>query len=96
MAVQHSNEAEIGYGYIVDIFIPGSVEGGANGTVMEIDGPYHFESYQHRPIGPTVMKRRHLAALGFKVVSIPYTSWNKIHADSDKMRAMLRRSLGHN
>lgn len=93
MGVPHINEAEIGYGYIVDILIPGAVPGGSNGIIIEVDGPFHFESYLQQPIGPTVMKRRHLEAMGFHLVSIPYTSWQNIHGNADKIKAMLGQHL---
>jgi hypothetical protein len=93
MGVAHVNEADVGHGYVVDILVPGPVPGGPNGTVIEVDGPFHFESFIQQPVGPTVMKRRHLRALGFMPVSIPYTSWSRHHKDQAKLRAMLRQHL---
>jgi len=93
MGVSHINEADVGHGYIVDILVPGRVPGGPNGTVIEVDGPYHFESFMQQPVGPTVMKRRHLRALGFLPISIPYTAWSRYHKDQAKLRAMLRQYL---
>lgn len=93
MGVSHINEADVGHGYVVDILVPGRVPGGPNGTIIEVDGPYHFESFLQQPVGPTVMKRRHLRALGFLPISIPYTAWSRHHKDQAKLRAMLRQYL---
>ena len=86
MGIAHENEKLVGHGYVVDIFIPPSAlpasswhrPPGFIGTVLEFDGPSHFESYLNAPLGPTVMKRRHLEALGYAVTSVPY--W-KYHLD---------------
>jgi len=40
----------------VDIALP------SHGVVIEIDGPSHFAANCQLPLGPTLMKRRHLAA----------------------------------
>ena len=113
MSVYHHNEAEIGYGYVVDILIPAApglrhaatstsgrkhededgTPGAAKSTIIEVDGPYHFESYLQQPIGPTAMKRRHLQALGHRVISVPYTSWTSIRNDGEKIKQFLHRLL---
>ena len=46
------------------------------GGYIEVDGPLHFETYRNEPLGPTTSKRRHLALLGYKVVSLPYWAWD--------------------
>ena len=38
------------------------------GTVIEIDGPSHYETYMQRPLGPTSMKHRHLRAAGYNLI----------------------------
>jgi hypothetical protein len=46
------------------------------GWLVEVDGPSHFLlEPSHRPRGSTLLKRRHLQALGFVLVSIPYWEW---------------------
>ena len=49
--------------------IQGYTKKGERGLVFELDGPMHFESYLNRPMGPGTMKHRHLAGLGYAVVS---------------------------
>jgi hypothetical protein len=39
--------------------------------VVEFDGPSHFLTCR-LPVGGTFMKRRHLALLGYTVVSLPF------------------------
>ena len=94
MGVVHINEAEVGYGYIADILIPEPVIGAPNGIIIEADGPFHFESYIQKPVGPTVMKRRHMAAMGYHVISVPLNgSWQAIHKDSNKIQSVLAQVL---
>jgi hypothetical protein len=47
IGIQHENEKQLELGLMVDIFIPNSSadSNGMKGTVIEIDGPTHFESY---------------------------------------------------
>jgi hypothetical protein len=40
---------------------------------VEVDGPYHFVG--HMPNGATLLKRRQLRHLGWRLVSIPYWKW---------------------
>eukprot|EP00961_Rhodomonas_salina_P128091 1726468-Rhodomonas_salina.2 len=42
---------------------------------IEVDGPTHFDLNGEVPLGRTLMKRRHLRALGFNVVSVSYREW---------------------
>ena len=46
------------------------------GTVVEIDGPGHFETYMMRPLGSTVMKHRHIRLSGYNFICIPFWMWN--------------------
>jgi hypothetical protein len=46
-------------------------KGAAAGWVVEVDGPSHFLTCR-LPVGGTLMKRRHLALLGYTIVSLPF------------------------
>ena len=70
MGIYHENEKYVEYGYIVDIFIPGM------NAIIEYDGPDHYESYHSRPTGNTIMKRRHLRALGYTLLPLHYKRYN--------------------
>jgi len=41
--------------------------------------------------GPTAMKRRHLKALGWAVVSIPFTVWDRLGSDAARQQYMQQR-----
>jgi len=48
---------------------------------VEVDGPSHFLQASTIPRGETLMKHRHLRALGLRVVSIPYWEWAPLEAE---------------
>lgn len=63
-------------GYAVDITIP------SMRVAVEADGPSHFSrtpgpSGRLLQLGATAMKRRHLQQLGWTVVNVPYSDWDK-------------------
>lgn len=63
-------------GYAVDITIP------SMRVAVEADGPSHFSRTAHPALGllqlgATAMKRRHLQQLGWVVVNVPYSDWDK-------------------
>ena len=45
-------------------------------VVLEINGPFHYDTYINRTLGPTVMKKRHLELLGYEVVTLPYWKYS--------------------
>jgi hypothetical protein len=66
---------------------------GAEVVLLEVDGPRHFALPElRRPLGHTVLKRRHLQALGARVVSIPFWEW-PADAALDERRAYLAARL---
>ncbi|EOD17655.1 hypothetical protein EMIHUDRAFT_255878 [Emiliania huxleyi CCMP1516] len=76
-AVQHGFEEEHlepRTGYSLDLALPSSR------LAVEVDGPYHFLLPEglgmRRPNGPTLLKRRLLAAAGWRVISVPFYEWN--------------------
>jgi very-short-patch-repair endonuclease len=63
-------------GYAVDITIP------SMRVAIEADGPSHFSrtagpSGSLLQLGATAMKHRHLQRLGWTVVNVPYSDWDK-------------------
>ena len=69
---------------------------GSLGTVVEIDGPSHYETYLRRPLGPTSMKHRHLRQAGYNLVVLPYWEWStsdSASAKKVKLVQLLRASL---
>ncbi|CAL8470056.1 g9598 [Coccomyxa elongata] len=51
---------------------------------IEVDGPSHFTNNTLKPLGPTLLKRRLLAARGWEVVAVPYFHWNKLQTDYER------------
>jgi hypothetical protein len=45
-------------------------------VAIEVDGPWHFVG--RKPNGSTLLKRRQLRHLGWRLVSIPYWEWNEL------------------
>jgi hypothetical protein len=57
-------------GYSIDML----VEHGQDVCALEFDGPSHFLTCG-APTGSTSIKRRHLALLGYSLVSVPFWEW---------------------
>ena len=61
-------------GYSLDLALPSSR------VAVEVDGPSHFLLPDgrgvRRPNGPTLLKRRLLAAAGWRVISVPFYEWD--------------------
>ena len=78
-------------GYSLDLAIPSSR------IAIEVDGPSHFllpDSQGVRaPNGPTKLKRRLLAAAGWRVISVPFYEWDGLNT-ADERHAYLERAVG--
>ncbi|EOD20046.1 hypothetical protein EMIHUDRAFT_208844 [Emiliania huxleyi CCMP1516] len=65
---------ELRTGYSLDLALPSSR------AAVEVDGPSHFLLPDgrgvRRPNGPTLLKRRLLAAAGWRVISVPFYEWD--------------------
>ena len=61
-------------------------------TVIEVDGPSHYATGTHDPLGSTDMKHRHLAQLGFDLRVLPYWEWDQLKSKEQKM-GYIRRLL---
>ena len=65
--------------YSLDLALPSSRVG------VEVDGPSHFLLPDgrgvRRPNGPTLLKRRLLAAAGWRVISVPFYEWDGLIAN---------------
>ena len=69
--------------YSIDCLVHGWEKHKDAKIAVEVDGPSHylyqgFESQPRIPNGATIMKRRHLALLGYRVVSVPYWEWDEL------------------
>ena len=89
MGISHENEKVVGGIYIADILITSiSSKEYTNGLIIEFDGPSHFENYAKNPLGPTVMKKRHLQSAGYAVKSLPYWKYNTSDTTSNKEKIL--------
>jgi len=72
-------------GYTLDIWLPDPL--GGPGIGIEVDGPSHFcaaqgcppdvgsERWERIPLGSTLMKRRQMHAVGYRLFSVAYWDW---------------------
>ena len=93
-AVQHGSEEEHlepRTGYSLDLALPSSR------VAVEVDGPSHFLLPDgrgvRRPNGPTLLKRRLLAAAGWRVISVPFYEWDGF-ATANERHTYLQGLLG--
>jgi len=61
-------------------------------TAIEVDGPSHYATGTHRPLGNTNMKHRHIAQLVFDLRILPYWEWDVLKV-KDQKKAYLRQLL---
>lgn len=74
-------------GYAIDITLPGER------IAIEADGPTHTSRTGGgaRPLGATAMKARHLAALGWRVINIPWAAWAALGGDAARQQHLAAR-----
>ena len=90
-SVQHGFEEEYLEpltGYSLDLAIP------STRIAIEVDGPFHFLLPDgrgvRRPNGPTLLKRRLLAAAGWRVISVPFFEWDALPTASERQTYLER------
>ena len=61
-------------------------------VAIEVDGPAHFLRPGGRIVsGSTLMKRRHLELLGYRLVSVPYFEWNALRGEAEEEEYLSRK-----
>jgi hypothetical protein len=75
-------EKVLAEGYSLDLV----VDCGGEGLIaIEVDGPSHFVGRD--PTAATLLKRRQLKHVGWRLVSVPYWEWDGLaHPDKSKQR----------
>ncbi|EOD07755.1 hypothetical protein EMIHUDRAFT_218318 [Emiliania huxleyi CCMP1516] len=78
-------------GYSLDLALP------STRISIEVDGPSHFLLTDgrgvRRPNGPTLLKRRLLAAAGWRVISVPFFEWNALSTASERQTYLERAAV---
>lgn len=73
-------EEDASAGYSVDISLPVLSIG------IEADGPSHRARNTGQPLGPTVMKQRHLHAAGWQLITVVHDDWDNLHSRQQKLQ----------
>ena len=74
-------------GYSIDIFVPPTedMDMECKGIAVEVDGPHHYLSDgSHFANGATILKKRLLGLLGYRVATVPYWEWEGLHGGREK------------
>ncbi|MEW5309135.1 MAG: hypothetical protein WDW38_001044 [Sanguina aurantia] len=67
-------------GYAIDITLP------SLRIAIEADGPTHLSrNAPHRVLGGTLLKARHLRALGWKLLNITFTEWDALSSETARV-----------
>ncbi|XP_058184219.1 RAP domain-containing protein, chloroplastic [Rhododendron vialii] len=59
-------------------------------VALEIDGPTHFSRNSAVPLGHTMLKRRYIAAAGWKVLSVCHHEWEELQGEFEQLDYLRR------
>ena len=60
---------------------------------LEFDGPSHFTTNTLEPLGHTRLRDQLLSAMGWRVVSVPFFEWDRLH-QAEQRDAYVEHRLG--
>ena len=58
------------FGQSIDVMVRRRSTAGSTGSVVEVDGPFHFRRDGRTPSGDTLLKRKQLGQLDYTVVPV--------------------------
>eukprot|EP00747_Dinoflagellata_sp_TGD_P079196 gnl/TRDRNA2_/TRDRNA2_160416_c1_seq3.p1 gnl/TRDRNA2_/TRDRNA2_160416_c1~~gnl/TRDRNA2_/TRDRNA2_160416_c1_seq3.p1 ORF type:complete len:168 (-),score=32.48 gnl/TRDRNA2_/TRDRNA2_160416_c1_seq3:72-575(-) len=89
LGAQVEEEAVTGEGYSIDALVVWHELQFA----VEVDGPSHFLRGQDGSSinGPTLLKRRQLRALGWRVITVPYFEWSRLVGNAERGEYLLQK-----
>lgn len=64
-------------------------------VALEIDGVTHFSRNSGVPLGHTMLKRRYVAAAGWKLVSVAHQDWEELQGSSQQLDYLRRLLKDH-
>merc|ERR1712048_442706 len=78
-------------GYSIDA----AMQWEGNWVAIEADGPTHYMvgSAGYSPTGATLLKRRQLCAVGWRLVAVPFYKWNDLPHSMITRRSYLQKLL---
>ncbi len=76
----HYVEEDASTGYAVDVSLPQLK------SAIEADGPSHRSRNTGQPLGPTLMKQRHLQAAGWQLITVAHDDWDSLRGRSEKLQ----------
>ncbi|KAG6401952.1 hypothetical protein SASPL_138820 [Salvia splendens] len=59
-------------------------------VALEIDGPTHFSRNTGVPLGHTMLKRRYIAAVGWKIISVSHQDWEELQGEFEQLDYLTR------
>lgn len=74
-------------GYAIDVSVP------AMQLAIEADGPTHLSRTTGAPLGATLMKKRHLERLGWRVVNVTFQEWGRLGTDDALKLSFLEKRM---
>ena len=78
LGLSPTEEVSLDDGYSIDLV----VEWRGDRVGVEVDGPFHFLGRE--PNSATLLKRRQLRHLGWRLVSVPYWEWDEVVGSSQR------------
>jgi hypothetical protein len=77
----------------IDVLVRRRSAAGSTEWAVEVEGPTHFLGDGRTPSGSTLLKRKQLGQLGYRVAPVPFWEWQALIGEEAK-RKYLQEKLG--